>query len=120
MSELAVITPSFAPDAKLFAELHRSVLEHTPAGTVHHVIVPPEHMSVFNHYTGARCRVWAESELLPRRYLRLPKAGLWVNVHRPWPPVRGWVVQQALKIAAAGQVDAEAVLIADSDVVLLR
>lgn len=120
MSQLAVITPSYLPDAELFADLHRSVLEHTPTSTMHHVIVPPADMSLFASHAGPRCRVWTYSELLPHRFFGLPRAGMWVNARRPWPPVRGWVMQQALKIALAGLVDADAALLADSDVVLVR
>lgn len=119
MSELAVITPTWRPDAGLFADLHRSVLEHTPDGTVHHVIVPAAHKAVFARYAGPRCRIWTHPELLPRRYVRFP-GGVWLNGVRPWPPVRGWVMQQAAKIAAAATVDADVVLIADSDSVLVR
>lgn len=116
---LAVITPTWRPDAALFAHLHRSVLEHTPDDTVHHLIVPAAHRSVFAGYEGRRCRIWTHPELLPRRYVRLP-GGVWINTRRPWPPVRGWVMQQAAKLAAAAAVDADVVLIADSDSVLVR
>jgi hypothetical protein len=120
MSDLAVITPSYGPDADLFVELHRSVLKHTSDDTVHHVIVPPGDRGLFTEYESSRCRIWTYPELLPRRYARVPRAGLWVNTRRPWPPVRGWVMQQTLKIAAAGKIDADVVLMADSDVVLVR
>jgi hypothetical protein len=120
MSELAVITPSYGPDAELFAELHASVLRHTSEQTVHHVIVPPADRGLFAGYGGARCRIWTYPELLPRRYVPAPGTGLWINARRPWPPVRGWVMQQTLKIAAAGAIDAGVVLMADSDVVLVR
>jgi Family of unknown function (DUF6492) len=120
MSELAVITPSFGPDAELFADLHHSVLEYTPQQTIHYVIVPPADRAIFAHYSGPRCQVWTYSDFLPRRYIGVPRAGMWVNARRPWPPARGWILQQAIKIAAASMVDARAVLIADSDVVLVR
>ncbi|GII02349.1 DUF6492 family protein [Planobispora takensis] len=119
MTELAVITPSWRPDAELFAQLHRSVLEHTSDDTVHHVIVPAAHRSTFAEYAGPRCRIWTHPELIPRRYWRMP-GGVWVNAARPWPPVRGWVMQQAAKIAAAGTIDADVMLLADSDAVLVR
>lgn len=120
MSELVVVTPSYAPDAELFADLHRSVLQHTPEQTVHHVIVPTADRARFARHSGPRCRVWTYPELLGRRYLPIPRAGMWLNVRRPWPPVRGWVLQQAVKLAAAAQFDARAVLLVDSDVVLVR
>ncbi|MFG1705604.1 DUF6492 family protein [Nonomuraea sp. M3C6] len=120
MTKLAVVTPSFGPDAELFADLHASVLEYTSDDTVHHVIVPPRDKKLFARYAGPRCRVWTEPELLPRRYARVPRSNLWVNRLRPWPPIRGWVIQQALKLSATARIDADAVLIADSDIVLVR
>lgn len=120
MGELAVVTPSFGPDAELFADLHRSVLRHTAPDVVHHAIVPDADREIFATFSGPRCRVWTESELLPGRYVKLPRSGLRINLRRPWPPVRGWVLQQALKMAATEAMDAEVVLIADSDVVLVR
>jgi hypothetical protein len=120
MSELAIVTPSFGPDAPLFADLHRSVLRHTGQDVVHHVIVPDAHRPLFAQYAGPRCRIWVESELLPRRFVTLPRSGLRVNLKRPWPPVRGWILQQAIKIAVAETLSADVVLIADSDVVLVR
>lgn len=122
MSELAVITPTYREDAEIFADLHRSVLEFTPEDTVHHVVVPPRDRRLFRRYQGPRCRVWTSSELLPRRYLhmRLGRLESFVNVRRPWPPVRGWISQQAIKIAMTARLDTRVVLLADSDVVLVR
>jgi hypothetical protein len=122
MSELAVITPTYREDAEIFADLHRSVLEFTPADTVHHVVVPPRDRNLFAEYQGPRCRIWTSSELLPRRYLhvRVGRVESFVNVRRPYPPVRGWISQQAIKMAATAQLDADTVLLADSDVVLVR
>jgi Family of unknown function (DUF6492) len=120
MTDLAVITPTYRPDAEMFADLHRSVLQFTPDDTVHHVVVPARDRGLFAGYEGPRCRVWTSAELLPPRYVGVPRANLHVNLRRPWPPVRGWVIQQAVKLAAAGQMDADVVLLADSDVVLVR
>ena len=120
MSEIAVITPSFRGDADIFSDLHRSVLEFTAPDTVHHVFVPESDRSLFAEHEGPRCRVWTSREILPRRYLRIGQADSYVNARRPWPPVRGWITQQAIKIAAAAQLDADVVLIADSDIVLVR
>jgi hypothetical protein len=120
MTDLAVITPSFRGDAEIFADLHRSVLEFTPTDTVHHVFVPQRDRALFAQYSGARCRIWTSSELMPRRYVRIGRGDSYVNATHPWPPVRGWITQQAIKIAAAGQIEADLVVVADSDVVLVR
>lgn len=120
MSTLAVITPSFRDDAELFADLHRSVLRYTPADTVHHVFVPPGDLQVFARFTGPRCRVRSKSELLPRHFRRIGHGDNYLNLRRPFPPVRGWVTQQAIKLAATAELDAATVLTVDSDVVLVR
>jgi hypothetical protein len=120
MSELAVLTPCFRGDAALFPDLHRSVLQFTPGDTVHHVFVPSRDKHLFTQYEGPRCRVWSRSEMLPPYYFRPPFTDVYVNVRRPWPPLRGWVMQQTVKIAAAAQLDADVVLIIDSDAVLVR
>lgn len=114
------MTPSYAPDAPLFADLHRSVLAFTPESTIHHVVVPDSDRGLFAAFAGPRCRIWTVRELLPRRFVDTPFRAWWVNVRRPWPPVRGWVLQQALKIALAARLPADVVLVVDSDVVLAR
>lgn len=119
MTSLAVITPSWRPDIELFDDLRRSVLEFLPPETTHHVIVPWAHRAAFRRYQGETCRIWSHPELLPRRFIRTP-GGIWINTIRPWPPVRGWIMQQAAKIAVAGLVDADLALLVDSDVVFVR
>jgi hypothetical protein len=122
MHDLAVLTPSFRGDARLFADLHDSVLANTAPSVVHHVVVPPSDAHLFRkRHAGARCTVWTHRDLLPRHCLSVPyAAGLTLNLRRPWPPVRGWVAQQIMKMAGTAAIDARAVLIADSDAVLLR
>lgn len=120
MTKFVVITPCFRGDAEVFADLHRSVLAFTPPGTVHHVYVPRRDRGRFAAYEGPRCRIWDRSRLLPPRYVRAPLIDVHVNVSRPWPPLRGWVMQQTSKIAAVSQSDADIVLLIDSDAVLVR
>lgn len=120
MNELAVVTPTFHSDAELFADLHRSVLDNTPPDTVHHVFVPPRDYDLFRGYQGPRCQVRTSSSLLARQAVRVAGMDFFLSARRPWPPVRGWVAQQAVKIAAVSELDASAVLVIDSDVVLVR
>ena len=121
MDDLAVLTPSFRGDVGLFADLHDSVLANTARSVVHHVVVPPSDAHLFREYEGTRCRVWTHRDLLPRYCVSVPHAsGLTLSLRRPWPPIRGWVTQQIMKIAGTAAMDARAVLIIDSDAVLLR
>ena len=121
MDDLAVLTPSFRGDAGLFADLHESVLANTARSVVHHVVVPPSDAHLFREYEGTRCRVWTHRDLLPAYCVSVPHAsGLTLSLRRPWPPIRGWIAQQIMKIAGTAGIDARAVLIIDSDAVLLR
>jgi Family of unknown function (DUF6492) len=121
VDDLAVLTPCYHGDAELFGDLHESVLAHTGSSVVHHVVVPPSDARLFRQYEGARCRLWTHRDFLPRHCVSVPRgSGLTLNLRRPWPPIRGWVTQQIMKIAATATLDARAVLIVDSDAVILR
>jgi hypothetical protein len=43
-----------------------------------------------------------------------------VNLRRPMPPLRGWIVQQLVKLAICEQVTERLVVLADSDLVFVR
>lgn len=135
MKRMVVLTPSYLPDFENFVRLHNSVLRFTDDSTWHHVIVPRRDLPMFQGIRSPRLRVWSEADFLPggfvatdglaalrRRVPLLPKTinCSAINVRRPWPPVRGWILQQILKLSAATQLDCDAVVIIDSDVVLIR
>lgn len=120
MSDLAVLTPSYAPDFELCRDLNRSVLEWMPSDVCHHLIVPARHRKMFASLQGPRTEVWTVDDFLPARMLAIPIANMWLNVRRPYPPVRGWVTQQLVKLRAAAELEADVVILADSDVLLVR
>jgi hypothetical protein len=120
MSSLAVLTPSYSPDFELCRGLNRSVLEWTPADVRHHVIVPRRDLELFGSLRSARTEVWSVEQLLPRRMTGVPKLNAWLNLRRPYPPVRGWVMQQVVKLRAAAEIAADVLLLVDSDVVFVR
>jgi hypothetical protein len=43
-----------------------------------------------------------------------------LNLRRPFPPLRGWILQQIIKLAAAARADADVVLLVDSDIEFIR
>ena len=120
MSELTVLTPSYAPDFELCCDLNRSILELMPSDVCHHVIVPRRDRRTFAPLQDSRTAVWTVDEFLPRRMVPLPLANLWLNVRRPYPPLRGWITQQLVKLQATDQLDVPIVILADSDVRLVR
>jgi hypothetical protein len=120
MIRLAVITKSYAPDFDLCAALNRSVLENSPATVEHRIVVPHSDLALFGRLKGLRTRVCCEAELLPRLFQRLPFVNITINLAMPWPPVRGWIQQQVVKLAAIAASNEDVVLVADSDVELIQ
>ncbi|WFE30191.1 DUF6492 family protein [Solwaraspora sp. WMMD791] len=120
MKRLDIITPSFAPDFELCADLHRSVLACTPDSVRQQIIVPQRDLALFAQLAGPRVQVHPVAEFLPRSLVAVPGVNGWVNLRRPFPPLRGWITQQIVKLAAAARSDADVVLLVDSDIEFVR
>jgi hypothetical protein len=117
---MAVMTKSFAPDFELCAALNRSVLDNTPDTIGHHVIVPRSDLKLFGRLAGPRTHIRCEADLLPRTFVRVPFSNMMVNLSRPFPPVRGWIQQQVIKLAAIAESEDDVVLVVDSDVEFIQ
>lgn len=136
MAKLAVLTPSYRPDLSSFIDLHRSVLRHASADVVHHVVVPDRDVRLFEAIGSDRLSVRPVSEYLPSGFLSTYPMSIalssipWipgvvskiqaVNMRRPWPPLRGWILQQIVKIEAVSRADVDVVLTVDSDAIMIR
>ena len=120
MTRMAVMTPSFAPDFELCADLHRSVLDYSPDSVHHHIIVPRSDLKLFGRLAGPRTHIRCEAEFLPRSFAPVPFSKFTMNLSRPFPPVRGWILQQVLKLAAVAASEDDVVLLVDSDIEFLR
>jgi hypothetical protein len=120
VTRMAVITPSFAPDLELCARLNRSLLALSPESVIHDIVVPRRDLELFGQLAGPRTHVRCEADLLPRSFVKLPLVNFTVNLRRPLPPVRGWILQQIIKLAAAADADADVVLLVDSDIEFVR
>lgn len=128
---LAIVTPSFAPDFERFRALHESVLCHTSDDTVHHVLVPPPDVKLFRSIESSRLNILRQTDVLPRSFIpttplsripRLPRGYrvAAINMLRPWPPLRGWILQQLVKLAFVASLDVDVAVILDSDLMLVR
>jgi hypothetical protein len=120
MKRIAVLTKSFAPDFELCVALNRSVLDNAPDTVQHHIIVPRSDLKLFGRLAGPSTHIRCEADLLPRTFVPVPFSNITVNLGRPFPPVRGWIQQQVIKLAAVAASEDDVVLIADSDVEFLR
>jgi hypothetical protein len=88
-------------------------------------------MEPFSSVGGGQLEVRGYRSLLPReirsatRLARLPLLPRGVriaavNIRRPWPPLRGWILQQIVKMALVRELDEDVTLLIDSDVILAR
>jgi hypothetical protein len=119
MTSMTVITKSYAPDYELCADLARSLLRWSE-NVQHQIIVPASDLKLFGQLASPRTAIRAEAELLPGSFVRSPVGNVTINLRRPWPPVRGWIVQQLVKLAAAAESTDDVVVIVDSDTEFVR
>jgi hypothetical protein len=117
---MTVITPSFAPDFELCVDLNRSVLAYSPGSVHHDIVVPRSDLKLFGQLAGPRTHIRCEADLLPRSFVRVPFGKLTINLGRPYPPVRGWILQQVVKLAAAAASEDDVVVLVDSDIEFIR
>lgn len=128
---LTIVTASYALDFGGFTRLHDSVVRHTDDGVRHIVIVPDAHAPLFRSIDSPRLEVRPYSAVLPRRFLQtswvatlpgMPRGFriAAVNVARPWPPIRGWIMQQLVKLAVVADLESDVAVLIDSDVVVVR
>lgn len=125
-----VITCSMRRDEELFGILAESADRHLDPTIRHMVIVPAQDVQVFRKYAGPTRDIVAQEDVLPFRIRRLPVLQKFSRVvpslRRPLylgPSgrlLRGWIIQQVLKIEAARQSRAASVLHVDSDVFFFR
>jgi hypothetical protein len=94
-----------------------------PPNSEHVIIVNRADLPIFRELESGRRRIVATEDVLPRRFWRLAarRVGLRSNVFlHLGKPIRGWLLQQMVKLAAGREVAADVIVHADSDVALVR
>jgi hypothetical protein len=120
---LAFVTVSYGPDRDRCALLTRSLEEFAPS-VEHLIVVDRADLGLFQSLAGSRTTVVATEDVLPLWLRRLDirriglRSNLWLQSRGK--PVRGWLVQQLVKLALAEELSADLLVHADSDVVLVR
>ncbi|MFJ6653879.1 DUF6492 family protein [Microbacterium sp. NPDC091313] len=117
---MEIVTPSYLPDLELCRDLVGSIRSLARTPVQHRIIVPDAQRQSFAPLASDTVRVQGVGEVLPRGLVKMPRANLWLNARTPWVPVRGWIAQQIVKLAATAASAADAVLLVDSDVVFTR
>lgn len=114
----AVVTPTYLPDLAR-CELLAESLDRSVPNVAHYLIVDRRDRSAFIHLEGGR-RQLVESEALVGSWMwRSPgRKGIWLSLKAR--PVRGWIVQQILKIAAIEAIPERTLVFCDSDTAFFR
>ncbi len=129
--DLVMLTCSTASDAGIFEVLARSVDRHVAPEISHTVIVPSKDLPAFRRFETDRRRIVAQEAVLPMRLFALPRqlsalSFLSSSLRRPiylsprLGVVRGWMIQQILKVEFTRRCAARAVMHVDSDVFFVR
>jgi hypothetical protein len=117
---LAIITPSYRPDFELCRDLNTSILRFTSTEVEQYIIVPASDRGLFNTISGSRTHIQDVREYIPDSIFKLPRTNMWINARRPFPPIRGWIAQQIVKLGAAASMTTDVVVLVDSDILFIR
>jgi hypothetical protein len=129
--DAVLLTCSIARDADLFGLLAASIDRHVGDEMEHQVVVPWSDLAAFRKYQTRNRTIIAQEDLLPVKLWKLPaalrhlsyiKAGfrrpLYLTSDRNL--IRGWMLQQLLKISISAQSERTAIMHVDSDVCFFR
>ncbi len=114
----ALVTPSYRPDLARCETLVESVERFGP-GLHHYLVVDRRDRRHFQHLESPDTSILTSEELLGGRLRRLPSdRSIWVSpTHRP---VRGWIVQQVLKLSMPEHLNEDVLVFCDSDTAFIR
>lgn len=130
--DTSVLTLSYSGDYACCRLLCASVEEFAPRGVAHRLFVPTRDQNLFGALASPDRTIGSQDrDLLPswlmkipmpgpklRKFLRLPRRNIYLSLRGK--PVRGWIAQQIMKIAAGANSPTEIVLHLDSDTCLIR
>lgn len=125
--DASILTLSYSGDLEVCRMLCASVDRFAPAGIGHRLYTPTQDMPLFAPLANARRSIGSQDrDLLPRwlwklpmpnprlrDLLRLPRRNVYVSPYAA--PLRGWIAQQMMKIAACADSPTEIIVHVDSD-----
>lgn len=116
--DVALFTKSYAADLELCRRLCASIDRHMPE-TTHYLAIDRVDEPLFAPLASERRKLIISEDYLPG-FLQMQWSGrrFWLSLHAL--PLRGWVQQQLVKLAAIAALPERAVTMLDSDAVLLR
>ncbi len=114
-----IITPSYAPDFERCKILCESVTNFATSYDQHIIIVDARDLALFQTLKAPKIRIITKESILPRWIKKIPFSKRWWFSFKTLP-VRGWILQQIIKMSVAEHIDADMYLFIDSDIMLIR
>lgn len=131
LTTASLVTCSYSGDLDVCRLLCESVDRFVPADIAHKLYVPAKDVPLFAELASSRRTIATQESLLPRWFwkvplpspawrarLGLPRRNIYLTPFSA--PVRGWIAQQIMKLAATANDDAEIVVHVDSDNAFIR
>jgi hypothetical protein len=114
-----LITPSYAPDFERCRLLCESVAQFVYPQIPHYIIVDKKDLKLFSHLQNNYTHILTKESILPWWIWRIPfLKNSWFSLKTP--PIRGWLIQQLIKIGIAYHVTEDILIFVDSDVAFIR
>lgn len=114
-----LITPSYRPDLQRCELMLETAQKQVTGMAGHYLIVDHRDMPFFAHLRSPQVTLVAKEELLPSWIRQAPWSRKWWLSAKTMP-VRGWILQQVVKLAVAEHIEADAYCYADSDIAFFR
>ncbi|WAL61473.1 DUF6492 family protein [Thermocoleostomius sinensis] len=114
----SLITPSYKPDFERCQLLCRSIEKFAQTAINHYIVVDRQDLALFRQLQGAQTHIVTKEEIVPWWIKRLPRVNAWLNFRGL--PIRGWILQQIIKLAMAETITDEVLVFIDSDVFFIR
>ena len=114
-----IITPSYKPDFERCRLLCQSLSKYVSGYDEHLIIVDKKDYDLFSELQGDKTRLIIKEDILPKWIVKLPLSKKWWFSYKTLP-VRGWILQQIVKLSAYEYCDSDNFLFIDSDVSFVR
>ncbi len=114
----ALVTPTYLPDLRR-CELLAESLDRVAPRVSHYLIVDRRDRPAFMHLERGSRRLIESESIVGKWMWRMPgRRAYWLSLKAP--PVRGWIIQQILKIGAIDEIAARTLVFCDSDMAFFR
>lgn len=120
-SKICLITPSYKPDFNRCKLLCETKEKFSSEYLKHYLIVDQPDVKLFKQLENDSTEVISVNDVLPKWLIKLPytrKKNIWINLKGL--PVRGWLVQQLIKLNIANYVKEDTLIFGDSDTFFVK